>query len=201
MARPEKVAVVDSVREQLDNSVATLLADYRGLSVGEMAELRAELRKADAIAHIVKNTLARRAVEEAGMEGFEALLTGPNALVYCNEDPVGPAKALKKFAEKHPNLEIRGGYLDGEVLDAAAALKLADLASKEELLTKLVSLMQGALANTARLLNALPQKQAQLIQALIEAGGAPGAPADAPTAAEAPADEAPADEAGDEAPQ
>lgn len=202
MATPQKVAVVERVRESLDGAAATLLADYRGLSVGEMAELRAELRKANAVAHIVKNTLARRAAAAAGMEGFDALLTGPNALVYCAEDPVGPAKALKAFAEKHPKLEIRGGYLDGAVLDADAALKLADLASKEETLTKLASLMYGALANTARLLNALPVKQAQLMQALIEAGGAPGAPvAEAPAAeapaeaVEAPAEDAPADEA------
>lgn len=203
MARPEKVAVVELVRERLDGSAATLLANFRGLSVGEMAELRVELRKADAVAHIVKNTLARRAVIDAGMEGFDALLTGPNALVYCNADPVGPAKAIKKFAETHPALVLTGGYLDGEVLDADAALKLADLSSKEELLSQMAGLMYGALANMARLLTALPTKQAQLMEALIEKGGAPGAPADAAPAAEAPAaTEAPAAEeaAAEEAP-
>ena len=100
--------------------------------------------------------------------------------MFCEDDPVGPAKALKAFAKDHPELEFKGGYLDGAVLDAAEALKLADLASREELLTRLAGLMHGALANTARLLNALPVKQAQLIQALIDAGGARRSRARAP---------------------
>jgi large subunit ribosomal protein L10 len=195
VARPDKVAAVADVRENLTSSAATLLTNYRGLSVGELAELRAELRKANARYRVAKNTLTLIAARDAGMDGLEDLLSGPTALVFCEDDPVGPAKALKAFAKDHPALEFKGGYLDGAVLDAEEALKLADLASREELLARLAGLMHGALANTARLLNALPQKQAQLIQALIEAGGAstessPGAPtAEAADDAEA-ADEA-----------
>ena len=189
MARPDKVAAVADVRENLTSSAATLLTNYRGLSVGELAELRAELRKANARYRVAKNTLTLIAARDAGMDGLEDLLSGPTALVFCEDDPVGPAKALKAFAKDHPALEFKGGYLDGAVLDAEEALKLADLASREELLARLAGLMHGALANTARLLNALPQKQAQLIQALIEAGGAPGAPTDDAPTAEA-ADEA-----------
>ncbi len=199
MARPDKVAAVAEVRDNLSSSAATLLTNYRGLSVTELAELRAELRKANASYRVAKNTLTRIAARDAGLEGLEDLLTGPTALVFCEDDPVGPAKALKAFAKDHPELEFKGGYLDGAVLDAAEALKLADLASREELLTRLAGLMHGALANTARLLNALPVKQAQLIQALIDAGGAPGAPADEP-AAEEPADEPVADEPAAEEP-
>ncbi len=211
MARPEKVAVVDEVKQNLESSAATLLTNYRGLSVGELAELRAELRKANASYRVAKNTLARIAARDAGIEGLEALLTGPTAMVFCEDDPVGPAKALKAFAKDHAALEFKGGYLDGEILDAEAALKLADLASREELLAQLAGLMYGALANTARLLNALPEKQARLIQALVDAGGnadvaeapAEAAPAeaaaeDAPAADEPVAEDAPAAEAADE---
>jgi large subunit ribosomal protein L10 len=204
VARPDKVAAVEDVKERLTSSNATLLTNYRGLTVSELAELRAELRKANASYRVAKNTLTLIAARDAGMDGLEELLTGPTALVFCDDDPVGPAKALKAFAKDHPELEFKGGYLDGAVLDAAEALGLADLASREELLARLAGLMYGALANTARLLNALPEKQARLMQALVDAGGFAGAPADAPAddapaeAADEPAAEEPAAEAADE---
>jgi large subunit ribosomal protein L10 len=193
--RPDKVAVVDEVREGLNDSAATLLTHYRGLSVTELAELRAKLRGANARMRVAKNTLARRAAHEAGIEGFDELLTGPTGLVFCEEDPVGPAKAIREFAKDHPELIVRGGYLDGAVLSEEEANKLADLDSREELLAKLAGLMYGALANTARLLQAPIEKQARLVQALIDAGGYAGAPADAPAAEEAPAEEAAAADA------
>jgi large subunit ribosomal protein L10 len=190
VARPDKVAAVADVRDNLSSAAATLVTNYRGLSVTELAELRAELRKANARYRVAKNTLTTIAAREAGMEGLEDFLSGPTALVFCEDDPVGPAKALKAFAKDHPALEFKGGYLDGAVLDAEEALRLADLASREELLTRLAQLMHGALANTARLLNALPEKQARLLQALVDAGGAPGAPADGASTEEAATDDA-----------
>ncbi|TVR25033.1 MAG: 50S ribosomal protein L10 [Nitriliruptor sp.] len=189
MARPEKVAKVEEVRADLSGAAATLLTHYRGLSVTELAELRAKLREANAEMKVVKNTLTKRAAEAAGIEGLDDLLEGPTSLVLCAEDPVGPAKALKAFAKDHPDLTLRGGYLDGEVLDAEEALKLADLESREELLARLAGLMQGALSGTARLLLAATEKQARLLQALVDAGGVeakgftPSAPAAAPEAA------------------
>jgi large subunit ribosomal protein L10 len=198
--RPDKVAKVDEVKQDLAGAAATLLTHYRGLSVTELAELRAKLRESKAELRVVKNTLARRAAADAGIEGLDELLVGPTGLVFCAEDPVGPAKALKAFAKDHPDLVLRGGYLDGEVLDEVEATKLADLESKDELLAKLAGLMYGALANTARLLQAPLEQQARLIQALIDAGGAaPGGEAAAETAAadtDAPATEAAA-ETGD----
>lgn len=191
MARPDKVAAVADVKERMTSSAATLLTNYRGLSVAELAELRAELRKANASYRVAKNTLTRIAARDAGFEGLDELLDGPTALVFCEDDPVGPAKALKAFSKDHPSLEFKGGYLEGGVLDADEALRLADLASREELLTQLAGLMYGALANTARLLNALPEKQARLLQALVDAGGAPGAPADEEPQAEAAAEAEP----------
>ncbi len=189
MARPEKVAKVEEVRQDLSGAAATLLTHYRGLSVTELAELRAKLREANAEMKVVKNTLTKRAAEAAGIDGLDEMLEGPVSLVLCAEDPVGPAKALKAFAKDHPDLVLRGGYLDGEVLDAEEALKLADLESREELLAKLAGLMQGALSGTARLLLAATEKQARLLQALVDAGGVeakgftPSAPAAAPEAA------------------
>jgi large subunit ribosomal protein L10 len=212
--RPDKVAAVDEVKSGLTGSAATLLTHYRGLSVTELAELRAKLREVGAEYRVAKNTLTRIAARDAGMAELQDLLEGPTALVFCSEDPVAPAKALKAFAKDHPALVVRGGYLDGEVLDEAAAIKLADLASKEELLAQLAGLMYGALANTARLLQAPIEKQARLVQALIDAGGNPdvaetpaaeepaaeAAAAEEPAAEEAPAEEAPAEEPAAEEP-
>lgn len=174
MARPDKVAAVDEVKRNLNGSAATLLTHYRGLSVAELQQLRRELHKANARYRVIKNTLSKRAITEAGFDGLEELLEGPTALVFCDEDPVAPAKALKAFAREHPDLVIRGGYLDGEVLDDQAAARLADLASREELLAELVGLMHGALANAARLLKEPLERQGRLLQALVDAGGAAG---------------------------
>jgi len=198
VAREDKAAVVTEVRDRVGDSAAMLLTHYRGLGVKDLAALRTALREADADLRVVKNTLAKRAVAEAGVEGLDELLEGPTGLVFCGTDPVGPAKALKAFAKDHPELVIRGGWLDGAVLDADEAVKLADLASREELLAKLAGLMQGALSGMARLLQAPLAHQARLIQALLDKGGAPGAPAAAP--AEAVAEEsAPVEEPAEEA--
>jgi len=200
VAREDKVAEVAEVRDRLAGSVATLLTHYRGLSVKEMAQLRTELRSANAEMRVVKNTLAKRAVADAGIEGLDPLLEGPTSLIFCNEDPVGPAKALKKFAKDHPNLVIRGGYLDGAVMDAEETNRLADLASREELLAKMAGLMQGALAGFARLLQAPLAHQARLFQALIDDRVAKGETAPAPAVAAEPAagaDEEPADAAAE----
>jgi len=174
-----------------------LLTNYRGLSVAELQELRAELRKANATYRVSKNTLIRRALNDAGVDDLDEMLVGPTALVFCQEDPVGPAKALKAFLKDHPDLQFKGAYFDGAAMDAEEALKLADLESREDLLAKLAGLMYGALANTARLLQALPEKQARLLQALVDDGGYAGAPTEA-AAEPAEEPEAPAAEADQE---
>lgn len=207
MARADKVAVVDRVTEQFNEAAATLLTDYRGLTVEELAELRAQLREVDASYNVVKNTLTRIAAKNAGMEGLDDLLVGPTALVFCGTDPVGPAKALKAFGKDHEALVFKGGYLEGEVLDAEAALKLADLESREDLLGKLAGMMNNALAGFARLMQAPITDIARLMAALEDEGGAeakgfsPSAPAEAPAADEAAEDEAADDAAADDAPE
>ncbi|MEX0705334.1 MAG: 50S ribosomal protein L10 [Nitriliruptoraceae bacterium] len=201
MARPDKVAKVEEVSRQLSAANATLLTHYRGLSVTEIAELRNRLREANAEMRVVKNTLTRRAAHDAGIDGLSEMLVGPTALVFCADDPVAAAKALKAFGKDFPGLVVRGGYFDGAILDETEAIRLADLDSREDLLARLAGLMQGALANTARLLQAPLQQQARLFQALVDAGGAqPGAPVEdeAPAKTASPPDaEAPADAASD----
>ena len=172
MARPEKVAAVEELTEQLSNSAATLLTDYRGLSVAELAELRGELRKAGATYKVVKNTMTRRAADEAGIAGLEDYLVGPTALVFCDEDPVAPSKAMRSFAKDHPELLVKAGFVDGHVLNEDETRKLADLESREELLTRLAGLMHGALANFVRLLQAPLTDMGRLIAALEDKGGA-----------------------------
>jgi len=182
VAREDKVAEVAEIRERLAGSAATLLTHYRGLTVKELKQLRRELSVSSAELRVVKNTLAKRAVADAGIEGLDHLLEGPTSLVFCADDPVGPAKTLKKFAKDHPDLVIRGGYLDGAVMDADETNRLADLASREELLAKFAGLMQGALAGFARLLQAPLAHQARLLQALIDDRVAKGESAPAPAA-------------------
>lgn len=171
--RSRKVAVVDEVREELSSNPATILTEYRGLSVGDLAELRAALRDAGANYVVVKNTLARIAARDAGYEELVEFLTGPTALTYCSEDPVGPAKALRQFSKDHPELVVKGGILEGRVVDADTADKLADLESREDLLARLAQLMYGALANTASLLEAPLSKMARLLAAYEEEGDLP----------------------------
>jgi large subunit ribosomal protein L10 len=202
--RPDKVAKVEEVRKDLTGAAATLLTHYRGLSVTEMAQLRVQLREANAEMRIVKNTLTKRAAADAGIDGLEEMLVGPTGLIFCAEDPVGPAKAIKAFQKDHPELLLRGGYLDGEVLDEDQAIGLAELDSREDLLAKLAGLMQGALSGTARLLQAATEKQARLMQALVDAGGVEAkgfspTGATTPAAEAAPAEAAPAEGEADAA--
>ena len=204
--RPEKVAVVDEVRKRLSDSDAVLLTEYRGINVGDLAELRRALREAGGEYKVYKNTLVRFAARDLGLD-LDDQLTGPTAIAFVptgsGGDPVAVAKALREFAKGNPNLVVKGGVLGEKLLSAADAKALADVAPREELLAKLAGLMAAPLQQFAGLLQAVPRDFAYGLQALIEQGGAPGAPASAP--AEAPADEAPAEApaeevAADEAP-
>ncbi len=204
--RPEKVAVVEEVRKRFSDSDAVLLTEYRGINVGDLAALRRALREAGGEYKVYKNTLVRFAARDLGLE-LDDQLTGPTAIAFVptgsGGDPVAVAKALREFAKGNPNLVVKGGVLGEKLLSAADAKALADVAPREELLAKLAGLMAAPLQQFAGLLQAVPRDFAYGLQALIEQGGAPGAPASAP--AEAPADEAPADApaeevAADEAP-
>jgi large subunit ribosomal protein L10 len=202
--RPEKVAVVDEVRQRFSDSDAVLLTEYRGINVGDLAALRRALREAGGEYKVYKNTLVRFAARDLGLD-LDEQLTGPTAIAFVptgsGGDPVAVAKALREFAKGNPNLVVKGGVLGEKLLSAADAKALADVAPREELLAKLAGLMAAPMVQFAGLLQAVPRDFAYGLQALIAQGGAPGAPA----SPEAPADEAPADApaeevAADEAP-
>ena len=181
--RAEKVAVVEEVREKFSASDAAILTEYRGLDVPAMAELRKALREAGGEYKVYKNTLVRFAVDELGLE-VEDLLTGPTAIAFVGEqpdgsagDPVALARALKDFAKANESLVIKGGVLDEQRLTVEEILVLAEIAPREELLARLAGAMAAPMQQFAALLNALPQNLAYALKALIDEGGAPGAPA------------------------
>jgi large subunit ribosomal protein L10 len=200
MARAEKQAAVAEIVESFNDAAGAVLTEYRGLTVKDLQTLRRSLGEHADYA-VVKNTLAKLAAEEAGIAGFDELLNGPTAIAFIKGDVVEAAKGLRDFAKAHPALIIKGGYLDGNPLDATEVAKLADLESREVLLGKLAGAMLASLQNAVSLLNAPVAQVARLAGALqakaeqdpsILAGGA-GAPA-APAAEDAPVDEAPAAE-------
>ncbi|TQK73014.1 MULTISPECIES: 50S ribosomal protein L10 [unclassified Nocardioides] len=211
MARADKQAAVAEIAESFSESAGAVLTEYRGLTVKELQDLRRSLG-ANANYAVVKNTLAKLAAKEAGIEGFDELLTGPTAIAFIKGDVVEAAKGLRDFAKANPTLVIKGGVLDGALLDAKEIAKLADLESREVLLGKLAGAMLASLSQAVYLLNAPLAQAARLAGALeakaqedpsILAGGAgtPVAAEEAPAAeAEAPADEAPAEEAAPEEP-
>jgi large subunit ribosomal protein L10 len=194
--RPEKVAVVDEVRERLQSSSAVLLTEYRGLKVGELAELRRSLRTAGGEYKVYKNTLVRLAVRDLDLEGLEELLIGPTALTFVEGDAAAVAKALRDYGRTNPNLVLKGGVLGAKALSADETRALAELPSREVLLARIAGGLAAPLQQLAGLLQALPRNMAYGLKALIDQGGAPGAPAAAP-ADEAPAAEAPAAESTD----
>ena len=202
MARPDKAADVAEIADNFRNSSATVLTEYRGLTVAQLKTLRRNLGESSQYA-VVKNTLTKIAAREAGVEGLDDLLKGPSAIAFIKGDPVEAAKGLRDFAKANPLLIIKGGYMDGRALSAAEINKLADLESREVLLAKLAGAMKGSLSQAASLFNAPLANAARTIEALrVKAEADPsvigGAGAAAP-AAEAPAAEeaAPADSADD----
>jgi large subunit ribosomal protein L10 len=196
--RPEKVAVVEEVKARLSDSEAAVLTDYRGIDVPGMAVLRNALREAGAEYQIYKNTLVRFAAKELNLE-IEEMLVGPTAIAFVrrdsNGDPVLMAKALREFAKTNPNLEVNGGLLDSRPLTAADIAQLAEVAPREVLLAQLAGGLAAPLVQFAGLLEALPRNFAYALKALIDQGGAPGAPASEAAPAEEPAAEEPAADA------
>jgi large subunit ribosomal protein L10 len=181
--RPEKVAVVEEVREQFAAADAVVFTEYRGMTVRDLQDLRASMRAAGGEYRIYKNTLVRRAAADLDADVSEWLL-GPTAIAFVKEtaegnpgDAVTVAKALKTFAKANPNLVVKGGLLGSATIEAAGVLRLADVPPREELLARLAGGLAAPMRNMAGLLQAVPLKFAYALKALIEDGGAPGAPA------------------------
>jgi large subunit ribosomal protein L10 len=194
MARPEKVAVVEEIREKFAGSDAAVLAEYRGLKVGELAELRASLRPADTEFKIFKNTLARRAAEEAGLTDLVPMLLGPTAIAFVRGDAVIAAKALRDFSRSHDALVVKGGLLGDRTLVAGEVTALADVPPRDVLLAKLAGGFQAPLVKAAGLFQAFTRNFAYGLKALVdqrvEGGEALEVPAE-PEPGAAPEPEAP----------
>ena len=188
MATPDKTAAVAEIVEDFRTANATVLTEYRGLSVGLMKQLRRSLGVKNKYS-VVKNTLTKIAAKEAGVELDPALLAGPSAVAFIKGDPIDAAKALRDFAKENPLLIIKGGIFDGKAVTTAEIMQLANLESREVLLAKIAGAMKASMSKAARTFDALRIK--------MEAG------APAPVAAEVVAEvkaEAPVAEVLAEAP-
>lgn len=188
--RPEKVAVVTEVREKFDGADAVVLTDYRGLDVAAMSTLRRALSAAGGDFKIYKNTLVRFAARDLDLD-LDELLLGPTAIAFVPRkadgtpgDPVTVAKALRDFARTNEHLVVKGGLLGTKILSVDDVKALADVAPREELLARLAGGFAAPMQQFASLLAALPRNFAYGLKALIDQGGAPGAP----VAEEAPAE-------------
>ena len=200
--RSDKVAVVDEVRERLSESSASVVTEYRGLTVAAMAELRRTLRASGGDFKVFKNTLVRRAIEGGDHAGLADHLSGPTAITFVSGDVSAVAKALKDFAKANPELIIKGGVLDGKALSDRELRALADLPSREVLLSQLAGLLASPMQQLAGLFKAVPQSLAYGLKALIDTkpaeAAAPAAEVEVVAEDAAPAEDAPAEEAAAE---
>jgi len=191
MPNAEKVAAVNEIAEKFSQASAALITEYRGLTVKQVTDLRRTLGN-DATYAIVKNTLTKRAAENAGIGLDESLLVGPTAIAFVTGDPVVVAKGLRDFARANPLLVIKGGVLDGKALSGAEVARIADLESREVLLARLAGAMKALPTRAATLFQAPLSQMARLAKALEEKQAAS---APAPAAAAQPDPETPAEPA------
>lgn len=209
MARPEKTAAVEDITSRFGESNAALLTEYRGLTVTEIADLRNALREADADYKVMKNTLVRIAARDVGLEDLVGLLTGPTAIAFCRGDAVAAAKVLDDAVKRFPVLVVKGGVLNGKILDADQARNLARIESREVLLSKIAMLVNQPAQQTVNVFSALLRNLGSMLAQVVEQKesgelpGGSGAPAEATTEAptEAPAEAETPQAAPEEAPE
>jgi len=154
-----KAQLVDTISDQLKNSVSTIIVDYHGLSVSEMTELRKQFREAGLEFKVYKNTMTRRAAEKADLSEINDYLTGPNAMAFSNEEVIAPAKILYNFAKEHKALEIKAGVLDGQLTSAEDVNAIAALPSRDGLLAMLLSVLQATVRNFAYAVKAVGEER------------------------------------------
>ena len=201
MARPEKVEAVKDIASRFSESDAALLTEYRGLSVTDMAEVRTALSEAQADYKVLKNTLTRIAVREAGLEDLVGMLEGPTAIAFIKGDAAAAAKALDGAAKRFPVLQIKGGVLSGRIIGADQARELASLEPREVQLSKIAMMMNSPLQQTANVISVLLRDLGSMLAQVVEQkdpGEASGDADGGNGAASASTTEATAD-AGDEA--
>lgn len=164
--KAEKALTVEAITARLKESSTAVLADYRGMTVGQMQDLRSKLRGGDIEMLVVKNTLARRAAKAAGYEPLGAELVGPIAMLFAADDVSGPARILNEYIRANRKMVIKGGLLEGQVITADTVTELADLPSREVLLSRLLGAMQAPLANLASILQAPMSQLARTLDAV-----------------------------------
>ena len=203
MNREQKAAVVDEIAEQIQNAEAIFAVDYRGITVAQVADLRARLRESDSRFRVVKNSLSERAADKAGMDSLKPMLVGPTALTTVNGDAALAAKALADTARALQRLDFKGGLLNGTVLTADDVRSIARLPSREVLTAQLVGTIAAPISGLVRTLNALIAGVAIQLQAIADQGLVSGTPAAPPSgdAAEAAAEQQAAEVQGDEPPE
>src|SRR3954453_2753426 len=176
--RADKASAVAELTDDFRGSTATVLTEYRGLTVKQITELRRSLGKETKYS-VSKNTLAKRAATDAGIEGLDELFTGPTALAFVSGDPVEAAKSLRAFAKAYPVLIIKGGVFEGRALTADDVNKLADLESREVLLAKLAGAMKGNLSKAAATFQAPLSQAVRLVDPRRAERGKDGSAGDA----------------------
>ncbi|RRO12999.1 50S ribosomal protein L10 [Saccharopolyspora rhizosphaerae] len=170
MAKSDKVDAVSEISEKFNNSTAAVVTEYRGLSMAQLSELRRALGS-NVSYRVAKNTLVKRAAEQAGVEGLDDLFVGPTAIAFVDGEPVDAAKAIKEFAKTNQNLVVKGGYMDGRPLSVSEVDSIADLDSREVTLSKLAGAMKAKMNQTAALFAAPASQVARMAAALQEKKG------------------------------
>jgi large subunit ribosomal protein L10 len=155
----EKQEAVAVIAAKIASSSSTVVADYRGLNVAQVTELRKQLREAGIEFQVLKNSLVRRATEGTDYVELNNILTGPTAIAFGNEDAVAPAKILNDFAKKNDALKLKGGIVEGKVVSQEEIKALAELPSREGLLSMLLSVLQAPVRNFALAVKAVGEKQ------------------------------------------
>jgi large subunit ribosomal protein L10 len=161
----EKAQLVSEVAEKLKESATTVVTDYRGLTVAQVTELRKQLREAGVEFKVLKNTLVRRATAIAELTELDEYLTGPTAIAFSKDDAVAPAKVISDFAKKNDALKVKAGVVEGKVVGVDQIKALADLPSREGLLSMLLSVLQAPMRNFALAVKAVAEKKEQEAQA------------------------------------
>lgn len=168
MPTMEKESLVAEIKDRFAGSQAVIMADYRGLTVKEMQELRGMVREAGGEVKIYKNTLTEIAVRELALPNMDQFLEGPTAFVFIAEDPVAPAKALSTFAKAHQALELKGGYVQNQVVGAEAVKAIATLPSREELIAKLLGTIQNPMRGAVTVLSGPARSFATVLDAIAK---------------------------------
>lgn len=155
----QKQQQVEEIAAKLQSSITTIVVDYRGLTVKQVTQLRKNLREAGVEFKVYKNSLVSRAVEQVGIQGLEEALTGPNAIAMCSTDAVAPAKILNDFAKTNDKLEIKAGVVEGKTVSVEEIKALAELPSREGLLSMLLSVLQAPVRNFALAVKAVSEQK------------------------------------------